>query len=76
MHINFIYINVCLSIDGHFYAILSADFPGERTFGEARWEYCDIDPGFKNTEYEEVSGSTWLGNKSNTAGKGLRIEIL
>ena len=76
MHINFIYVNKFVSIDGHIYAILSADFLGERTFWEARWEYCVIDPDFKNTEYEEVSGYTWLGNKSNTDGKGLWIEIL
>jgi hypothetical protein len=78
MHINLINTNICLSTDGHtsIYAILSAVFPGERTFGEAMWEYCDIDPDFKNSGYEEVRGSTWLGNKFNTDGKGLRVEIL
>jgi len=44
MYINFIYINIFLYIDGHIYAIISVVFPGEMAFGEARWEYCDIDP--------------------------------
>jgi hypothetical protein len=76
MYINFIYINICLYIDGYFYAILSVVFPGERIFGEARWEYCDIDPDLKK---HGIWGSKWIDlarDKSNTNGKRMRIEIL